>query len=131
MNRRSAATGSRTIRTGILADGIFKLALSATYAVFAIPFGAWLDAPLWLVFLTALLLAVSAIAEVFASRRARRRHVFFLMTYDTTWLMLSIIALVMASRGFQGWGWTWLVFQALASAVLAVLFSVRAAHTRS
>lgn len=125
MNGRNIARGSRAIRVGTLADGGFKLVLAAAYAVFAVPFSAWLDTPQWLVLVTALLLAASAIAEIFASRHARRRHVFFLMTYDTTWLVLSIVAFLMARSGFQGWGWTWLLFQAFASAALAVLFGIR------
>jgi len=125
MTRRKDITGSRAIRGGVLADGCFKLALAATYAVFVVPFGAWLEAPRWLVILAALLLTASGIAEVLASSRPERRHVLFLVAYDLTWLVISLVALILASRGAPDAGTVWLVFQIIGSAALSVLFSIR------
>lgn len=123
MSRRSGG-GSRAIRGGVLADGCFKLVLAAAYAFFAAPLGAWLGAPNWLVVVTALGLAVSGIAEILASNRLERRHVLLLAAYDITWLVISIVALTVASQGVSGSGPVWLVYQVVGSAALAVLFSI-------
>ena len=122
---RSSGGGSRSIRGGVVADGCFKLVLAAAYAVFAAPLGTWLGAPTWLVIVTALLLTASGIAEILASNRPERQHVLFLAAYDVTWLVISIVALTVASQGISGSGPVWLVYQVVASAALAVLFSIR------
>ena len=129
MTRQRVIGGSRAIRGGVLADGLFKLVLAAMYAVFAGSLGAWLETPNWLVIVTALMLTASGISEILASSRPERRQVLFLAAYDITWLVTSFVTLITASRGISGSGAAWLVYQVVGSAALTVLFSIR--HSQS
>lgn len=124
MSNRNGTGNSRAVRGGVLADGCFKFVLAASYAVFAGSLGTWLEAPNWLVIVTALMLAASGIAEIIASNRPERRHVLFLAAYDIAWLVISIVTLTIASQGIPGSGPVWLVFQLIGSAALAALFSI-------
>ncbi|MEV1128402.1 hypothetical protein [Agromyces sp. NPDC049794] len=123
--RSVEASDSGWLRIGFLADGCFKLTLAGAYAVLAIPMTEWLSAPLWLAYVTALLVALSGIAEILGRRNRARRYVLYLAAYDTTWVAVSIVAFLRMSEGAAGVGTAWFAFQAIASATLAVLFQWR------
>ena len=121
-------SGSRRIRIGVLTDGCFKLVLAAVYAAFSTPLSNALGAPGWIILATAVLVAGSGIAEIVASRHPGRRQIIMLAVYDSAWVVASGAALLTASRGVEGSGSAWFLFQAIASIILAVLFLTRRAR---
>ena len=118
-------SGSRSIRIGVLADGVFKIVLAAAYAAFSAPLSNALDVPGWIIQATAILVAGSGIAEIVASRHPERRQVIMLAVYDSAWVVASGVAVLTAGRGVGGSGSAWFLFQAIASIILAALFLMR------
>lgn len=110
---------------GFAADGVFKMIMAAG-VVILLPIGTdRLDAPGWLVLVTAAALAACGACEVsFASRstdvRPRVKH---LAAYDTGWLVVTALAFVLLWQGSEGAGVLWLAYQALGSAALAAVFA--------
>ena len=114
------------MRSGFLADGVFKLAVAIAYlaatslAAEAIPVGGWL------VLVAAGVMVASGVAEVaFALRRATRSHVPPLVMFDTGWVVVTVVALVLAGRGAEGLAWQlWFGYQAVAAPVVALIFAL-------
>ena len=119
------------LRLGFLADGVFKLIVAIGYLVVASVAVAALQVDLWLVVATATAMAASAVAEVvFAVRRATRSHVPHLMVFDSGWLVVTVVAILLAGRGIDAVpGQLWFGYQLLAAPVVAVLFLMGARRT--
>lgn len=112
--------GRRLLRIGFLADGLFKLLVAVLYLGWSTMFSDLLGVPGWLPVLAALMVALSAAAEIrYALTDGAGTHTMLLVVYDGTWLLATLFALVL---GAGAGGWVWLGFQGIASPVLAALF---------
>lgn len=115
------------LRLGFLADGIFKLLVAALYVALSSTLADLFAVPGWLLLLTALLVALSAVAEIrYALVDGAGDRTGHLIAYDSSWVLATVLALVL---GAGAGGWVWLGFQALASPVLATVFFRRRAAT--
>ncbi|MGW5360756.1 hypothetical protein [Actinopolymorpha pittospori] len=121
-----AAGESRWLRWGLLADGLFKILVGAAYLLLLPLVSRELGAPGWLVLVAAVLVLLSGLAEaLFALHRDPRRHIRYLIAYDSGWALVTVFCLLLALAGFGGGGLAgsaWLAVQALGSAVLAAVF---------
>ncbi|WP_210418115.1 hypothetical protein [Ruania zhangjianzhongii] len=112
---------------GYLGDGLFKAVLAAVYALAAAPIGRLLGVDVPLILLTAGILLLSGVAEiVFARRRAAQPYIWYLVGYDSGWLVLTALALILAGQGSSAGGELWFAYQALGSVVLATAFAIGA-----
>lgn len=127
-----APQGTRWLAVGYLADGIFKAVLAAGYALAAAPIGRLLGVDVPLILITAGILLLSGVAEiVFARHRPIRPYVWYLVGYDSGWLALTVLALILAGQGSSAGGELWFAYQALGSAVLATAFAIGARSRRA
>lgn len=119
--------GTRWLTVGYLADGIFKALLAAGYALAAAPIGGLLGVDVPLILITAGILLLSGLAEIrFARHRPVRPYVWYLVGYDSGWLALTALALILAGQGSSAGGELWFAYQALGSAGLATAFTIGA-----
>lgn len=119
--------GTPWLSRGYLADGLFKITLAAVYTLAAAPIGRLLGAEAPLIRTTAVVLLLSGVAEVvFARRRSAPRYVWYLVGYDSGWLLMTGAALLVARQGGSAGGELWFGYQLLASAVLATAFAIGA-----
>lgn len=113
-------TLERLLRLGFLADGLFKLLVAVFYLGWSTLVSDLLGVPGWVPVLAALMVALSAAAEIrYALVDGAGTHTMLLVLYDGSWVLATLLALVL---GAGAGGWVWLGFQAIASPVLAVLF---------
>ena len=118
---------SRRLYVGYLADGLFKMALAGGYALAAAPIGQRLGVDVPLILITAGVLLLSGLAEIaFARRRATAQYVWYLVGYDSGWLVVTALALIVARQGSAAGGELWFAYQALGSAALATAFVIGA-----
>lgn len=121
MARRSR----RWLYIGYLADGLFKVALALAYTLAVAPIGRMLGAAEPLILLSAVMLLLSGVAEIaFARRRAAAPQVWLLVGYDSAWLLVTALALILAGQGGSAGGELWFGFQAVGSVVLAIAFAI-------
>lgn len=117
----------RWLYIGYLADGLFKVALALVYAWAVVPIGRMLGTAEPLILLSAVMLLLSGVAEIaFAKRRAAAPHVWLLVGYDSAWLMVTALALILAGQDGSAGGELWFGFQAVGSSVLAIAFAIGA-----
>ncbi|WP_067488745.1 hypothetical protein [Actinomadura hibisca] len=110
----SPATGG--MRAGIVADGLVKLLLAAGYVAAAGPLGRLLGVAVWLMVVSGVFLLVCGLAEIrYARVRPLRVYLWLMAAYDTGWVLVTVVALLLGSGG----GEIWVGYQAVASAVLA------------
>lgn len=108
------------LRAGFLADGLFKLLVAAAYLVLNAAFSDLLGVGTWWLAATAAMVALSGVAEiVFAARSGAGSHTRYLVAYDGGWILVTVIVLLL---GPASWGWAWLLYQALASPLIAIAF---------
>lgn len=111
------------LRFGFGADGVFKVLVAIAYGIGAGWFSEVLDLPLWLLALTAGLVLLSGLAELtFAIRRGAGSHTPVLIAYDSGWVLVTLLVLLLASWGFAHAGTLWFGYQGIGSSVLTVLF---------
>ena len=114
----------RLLRFGFLADGGFKLLVASTYLALLPALTEALDVDGWLLVATAALVAVSGVAEIaFAIRSGSGSHTRYLIAYDAGWVVTTAVALLLAANGVPAAGAVWLIYQLLASPLIATLFA--------
>lgn len=120
-----------TLRIGYISDGIFKALLGLTGLILSpLLVGHW-DAPAWLLCLAATSVLISAVSEIaYGLRVTDASHIKYLVTYDTGWVLISIVAALSVATG-SGHAWDlWLGYQLLVSPVIAVVFGLSARRHR-
>ncbi len=119
------------LRFGFLGDGCFKLLVAATYVALLPPLADVLGADRWLLIATAALVAASGVAEIaFAVRSGAGSHTRYLIAYDSGWVAATVAATLLAANGVAVAGTLWLVFQLLASPLVAAVFAFGARRGR-
>ncbi|QPZ38695.1 hypothetical protein [Paramicrobacterium chengjingii] len=107
------------VRAGIVADGIFKLALGAAYLIACVPLASTLGVATWVIILAGITVALVGASEArLASRRTTRTFLVSLALYDGLWVLVTVAALLLASAGSPFGGELWLGYQIVAAATL-------------
>lgn len=119
--------GSRWLSVGYLADGLFKVAVAAGYALASAPIGRLLGVDVPLILLTAGVVLLSGLAEIaFARRRAAPSYIWYLAGYDSGWLLITVLAFVLSGQDWPAAGELWFTYQLVGSLVLAPAFAIGA-----
>lgn len=121
----SRATTDRRLRVGFVADGVFKIVTAAGVTALLPMLTDRLGVTPWLVLVTAAALVVCGACEVaFAVRSSDvRPRITYLVAYDTGWLVVTVLAVVLAKSGSEVGGEVWFAYQALGSAALSAVFA--------
>ncbi|WP_275005451.1 hypothetical protein [Promicromonospora iranensis] len=115
------------LRFGFLADGVFKLLVTSTYAVLLQTLTGALDVDPWLLVAAAVFVGAGGVAEIaFALRSGSGSHTRYLVAYDSGWVAVTVVAALLAFNGVPGAGTLWLAYQLLASLLVAVVFALGA-----
>lgn len=118
---------ARWLRIGFLADGCFKLLVAIGYVATVPLLTNALAVGAWLIMITAVLVAASGIAEIiFAVRSGSGSHTRFLIAYDGGWVIISVVAIILAFNGVSTAGTIWLGYQVLAAPIIAAVFALGA-----
>ena len=124
--------GGAVLRGGFVADGVFKLATAALFAVGARWLATRLDAPAWLVLAAAVTLALCGVVELALARTGDlRRSTRFLVAYDSGWVLVTVAAVLLAWSTTPGGGWAWLGYQAVGATALGAVFAVAVRRARA
>ncbi|GAA1712765.1 hypothetical protein GCM10009809_06110 [Isoptericola hypogeus] len=112
------------VRLGFLADGVWKALVGVAMLALLRALVDELGAPGWLLGVTAAAVLASAAAEAaYAVRNGAGTHTKYLVAYDSGWVLVSVLALVLA-RSDVGLAWVlWLGYQLVAAPLLAVIFA--------
>lgn len=122
---------ARWLRIGFLADGCFKLLVAIGYVATLPLLTDVLAVGGWLIMITGALVAVSGVAEIiFAVRSGSGSHTRFLIAYDSGWMIISIVAIILAINGVSTAGAIWLGYQVLAAPIIAAVFALGALPNR-
>ncbi|WP_193070952.1 hypothetical protein [Brevibacterium sp. FME37] len=113
----------QVLRIGFFADGVFKALVAVAMLTFLEPIKDYRGTPVWLLLLTAMVVSVSAVAEiVYSARNGAGTHTKYLVAYDAGWVLFSAAA-VFLTLNFGVDGWTlWLSYQLFVSPIIAVVF---------
>lgn len=115
------------MRSGFVADGVFKLLVAVALVVFMPALEEFFLSPRWLVITAAVLLFLSAATEIsFGVRKGERRYVRHLAIFDILWIIATVVGIVLAFAGNVAGGYVWFGYTGLASLFLAVVFTTGA-----
>ncbi|MFD8568954.1 hypothetical protein [Streptomyces sp. NPDC059639] len=124
---QTAAAALARRRTGIVADGVFKVVLAAVYAVGAAPLGGRLGVPVWLMIASGVALLIGGGAELaYLRSRTIPTYMRLMIGYDSCWVLATVVGLLVAWRSSgpdSVAGEIWIGYQAVAPLILVALLA--------
>lgn len=115
------------MKSGFIADGVFKLLVAIALCIFLPAVESFLLAPRWLAIAAIVLLFCSAATEIsYGVRKGAKSYVKYLAIFDSLWVASTIIAIIFALADSPVAGFIWLGYTALGSLAIAIVFTTGA-----
>lgn len=123
MTQAQAATSSGTRRlAGVVADGVVKVLLGASFSIGAARLGDLLGVPTWLMIVSGVALLIGGGIEIgYVRSRPLPAYRRLMVTYDGGWVLATLAGLLVAWRGGTAGGEVWIGYQTAAPVALAAL----------
>lgn len=107
---------------GIIADGVFKVSLTAVFFAGAAPLGRLLGVPVWLMVVSGVAVLIGGGIEIGYTRsRSMRTYTQLMVAYDSGWVLAALVGALMAWRDSSAGGEVWIGYQTAAPIAFAAL----------
>ncbi|MFI1721377.1 hypothetical protein [Streptomyces sp. NPDC020489] len=128
MTQAQAETSSGTRRwAGVVADGVVKVLLGASFSAGAAPLGDLLGVPTWLMIVAGVVLLIGGGIEIrYVRRRPLPTYRRLMVAYDGGWVLAMLAGLLVAWQGGTAGGEVWIGYQAVAPLALAAMLMAAA-----
>lgn len=115
------------VKSGFVADGIFKLLLAGFGVIILTTLEDFFAAPRWIVITAVVLLFVSAAAEIsYGARKGERSDIKYLALFDGFWVLTLIVGILLALADNPAGGYVLFGYIALGSLGVAIVFTTGA-----
>ncbi|MFH8570516.1 hypothetical protein [Streptomyces sp. NPDC017993] len=112
---------------GVIADGVVKLLLGATFIAGAARLDQLLGVPAWLMVVSGVALLIGGGTEIrYVRSRTMRTYTRLMVAYDSAWALATVAGLLMAWQGSGTGGEVWVGYQTAAPLALAALLATAA-----